>query len=285
MQRAIGRTGIGVYPIGLGAMPLSIQGRPGRAQAEQAITAALDAGIDFIDTANVYCLDDDDIGHNERLIGEVLRRLGVADRVTVATKGGLCRPQGRWEDDGHPQRLRAQCEQSLRDLGSECIALYQLHAPDESVPFEDQVGELLRLREAGWIRHIGLSNVRRAHVERAQAMGEVASVQNRLNAFEHEDLDNGLLDWCGEQGIAYIPFSPVGGGNGHHRIGKSQVLSEMAHRYGASPYQVVLAWELALGPQVLPIPGASRPESVRDSAGATAVKLAAEDMRRITAGV
>ncbi|MBV8062105.1 MAG: aldo/keto reductase, partial [Nevskia sp.] len=132
-KRTIGRTDLSVNPIGLGGMPLSIAGRPDEAQAHAVIKAFVEAGGDFIDTANVYCLDDADLGHNEQLIAGALRKLGKQNAVTVATKGGLRRPRGAWTRDGRPEWLRASCEKSLRDLGVETIALYQLHAIDSKV--------------------------------------------------------------------------------------------------------------------------------------------------------
>src|SRR5690606_23709592 len=134
--------------IGLGGMPLSIQGRPDEAQAIAVIHAALDAGITFIDTADAYCLDDGEIGHNERLIAKALAAWPSA-RVVVATKGGLERPGGRWETNGRPEHLRAACERSLAALGVEQIELYQLHAPDSAVPFAESVGALADLRREG----------------------------------------------------------------------------------------------------------------------------------------
>ena len=135
MKRAIGNTDIEVFPIGLGAMPLSLRGRPKEEQARAVILAALAAGVDFIDTANCYCVDNSDFGHNERLIAKVLRDAGSAARITIATKGGLTRPQGRWETDGRPASLRKACEQSLESLGVDNIDLYQYHTPDTAVPF------------------------------------------------------------------------------------------------------------------------------------------------------
>src|SRR5438477_6911114 len=130
MRRSIGRTRIEVNAIGLGAMPLSIQGRPSEKEALAVINAALDAGVDFIDTADVYCLDDGDIGHNERLIAKALKQKDGAGKVLVATKGGLRRPKGAWTRDGRPEHLASACEASVKALGVDAIDLYQLHAPD-----------------------------------------------------------------------------------------------------------------------------------------------------------
>lgn len=282
-RRELGPTGIEVQAIGLGGMPLSIEGRPSEKQACAVIRTFLDCGGDFIDTANVYCLDDSDLGHNERLINTTLRSAGGRPRVTVATKGGLRRPGGAWTVDGSPAWLRASCEQSLRDLGVECIELYQLHAVDPKVGLEESLGELVRLREAGKLRHIGLSNVSRAELETALELTPVASVQNRCNAFHKHDLHNGLVDFCAEHGIAYLPYSPVGGHHGHVRLPKHPLFQALARKYSASAYQVALAWLLAKGEHVIPIPGASRRESVLGSAAALDLGLGASDIAKIDA--
>jgi len=285
MQREIGRTGLQVFPVGLGAMPLSIRGRPREPAAIEVIRAALDAGVDFIDTANSYCQDQRDVGHNERLIAKALAELGATGRVTVATKGGLIRPGGAWEIDARPEALLAACERSLEDLRTDAIALYQLHSPDRRVPFAESVGALARLREQGKIRHVGLSNVSVAQIREAQGIVPVASVQNRCNPQDRSDLrgnsGGGLVEFCAEQGIAYIPYSPVGGHQGHRSLGKHRLLRRIAGNYGVSPQRVMLAWLLGKGRHVFPIPGASRAASIQDSAAAVGLELSAEDARRI----
>src|SRR5690606_14160212 len=135
-KRALGPAGISVFPIGLGGMPMSIRKERDEANGVRVILAALEAGVDLIDTADVYCLDDDDLGHNERLIAKALEQWR-GHSVVVATKGGCIRPEGRWDVDGRPEHLRAACDRSLKALGVERIQLYQLHAPDPSVPFAD----------------------------------------------------------------------------------------------------------------------------------------------------
>ena len=141
-----------------------------------------------------------------------MRNLPNRAQITIATKGGFTRPGGRWETDGRPESLRRACEQSLRDLDVDTIVLYQYHSPDSSVPFTDSVGELARLRDEGKIEHVGLSNVDRHHIDTARKIVPIVSVQNRCNVLYKHDLTSGLLDYCGVQGITYIPYSPVGGG-------------------------------------------------------------------------
>jgi len=159
-RRRLGRDAPLVSAVGYGGMHLSIQDRPPEEQGIRVIHAALDAGVTLIDTADVYCLDNQDIGHNERLVARALGSWqGDRDQVTVATKGGVTRPAGRWDTDGRPQHLRAACERSLKALGVERLDLYQLHAPDPKVPLAESVGALGELKQEGKIRWIGLSNV------------------------------------------------------------------------------------------------------------------------------
>jgi aryl-alcohol dehydrogenase-like predicted oxidoreductase len=277
-QRELGNTGLMFKAIGLGAMPLSISGRPDEAQAFSVIEAFIADGGNFIDTANVYGLDDDDIGHNERLIRQALDRLGASDTVLVATKGGLRRPGGAWVVDGDPDWLRLSCERSLQALQTDCISLYQLHAVDPKVDFRRSLEALVALKEEGKIRHLGLSNVNPAQLEQALDFTLIASVQNRCNVFDQQDFHNGLIDLCRARHITYIPYSPVGGHHGHARFGQEPVLQQLTTQYQASPHRIALAWLLHKGRHILPIPGASRVASIRDSLRAMDLNLSAEDI-------
>ena len=259
--------------IGLGAMPLSLAGRPDEPQAVRVIHAALDAGMTLIDTADSYCLDDSDLGHNEALIAGALRDWPRRDEVLVATKGGLERPGGSWTVNGRPEHLRQACERSLKALAVERIELYQLHAPDPAVPYEESVGALAELQRAGKIRHVGLSNVGVSHIEQARTVVQVVSVQNRCNPFERQSFLDGTVAHCTRNNIAFLPHSPVGGHHGHVRIGAEPTLRRLAQRLEVTPYQVALAWLLASSPMMIPIPGASRVESARSSAAAAELVL------------
>jgi aryl-alcohol dehydrogenase-like predicted oxidoreductase len=270
-----------VFAIGLGGMPLSLQGRPDEKAGIAVIHAALDAGVNFIDTANVYCLDDDDLGHNERLIAKALKTYPQGNAVTVATKGGMTRPRGSWGMEGRPAKLRAACEKSLRALGVDAIALYQLHGPDDRVPFADSVGELARLKQEGKIRHVGLSNVSVQQLDAAQKNVRIESVQNECNPSQNGDVRSGLIRACAGQRVTYLPYSPVGGHYGHRNLTKHPVLTKLAKAHGTSPYCIALAWLLSLGNPVLPIPGASKISSIQDSVKAIHVKLSPEDLRQI----
>lgn len=273
-QVQMGRTGRRVTRIGLGGMPLSIQGRPDRAQAKQVIRRAVELGVNFIDTADSYCLDDSETGHNERLIAETLDELGARDDVLVATKGGTVRPEGRWERDGSPAHLRRACEHSLQMLGTDRIGLYQLHAPDPRVPFADSVGEVARLYEEGKVAAVGLSNVSLMQIQAALAIVPVTSVQNRYNPWDRSSEQTGVLQFCDQSSITFLPYSPVGGGRRVRLLRESEELREIGARYdGATPEELVLAWILASSPSLVPIPGASRVESIESSVRAEALRL------------
>jgi aryl-alcohol dehydrogenase-like predicted oxidoreductase len=272
MQRSLGSSGSTVTPIGLGAMPLSIKGRPDERTALAVIAAFLEGGGNLIDTAISYCFDDTDLGHNEQLIAKALAQSKRTD-VVVATKGGLRRPDGRWDVDGSPQWLRQCCEDSLRNLGGKPIELYYLHAVDPEVPFADSVGALVRLKEEGKILHIGLSNVSDEHLDEALRMTQIAAVQNRCNIFSRRDFANGLIERCRGARIAYVAYSPVGGHNGHQRLLKNATLARIAAKHATSPYVIALRWLLDSGEHVIPIPGASKVASVRSSSSALDVAL------------
>ncbi len=267
-------------------MHLSIDGRPPEAQGIRVLHAALDAGVTLIDTADVYCLDERDIGHNERLIARALASWGGdAATVTVATKGGVVRPEGRWESDASPAQLRAACERSLRALEVDCLALYQLHAPDPKVPAAASVGELARLREEGKIRWVGLSNVSVAQIREAQAIVPITSVQNRLNPFFRESLTSGVVQYCAEQGIGFLAYSPTGGGRLNLRLPSHPVVAGIAGRLGVSAHAVVLAWVLAQSPTVIVIPSARKVEHALDSVGAAELELPEDDLAAIDGAV
>lgn len=282
MKREIGNTGVHVFPVGLGAMPLSIRQRPDEDAAIRVLHAAWEAGVQLVDTANVYCLDDDDLGHNERLIRKALEQRPSSD-VYVATKGGMRRPEGQWTVDGRPEHLQRSCEQSLKDLGVETIFLYQLHAPDSNVPFAESIGALAELQAAGKIQHIGISNVSREQAQEALDIVRIETIQNRANPFAKRDyLSTGVLELCGQQRLSYLPYSTVGGHVHHTDAAGHNVLAKIAEERHATPYQVILAWHLAQSPpQVIPIPGASKPESIESSVAAVELELNGWEFQRI----
>ncbi len=281
--RPLGPGAPAVSAIGFGGMPLSIDDRPDETQGIRVLHAALDHGVTLIDAADVYCLDDGDIGHNERLIAKALSTWsGDTSGVIVATKGGLTRPGGRWERDGRPVHLRRACERSLRALGVERIDLYQLHAPDPAVPFLDSVGALADLQREGKVRWLGLSNVSVREIERAGTLATVATVQNRLSPFYREAITTGVVEHCARHGVGFLAYSPVGGGRLNKKLPTHPVLAPMAKRLGVSPHALVLSWVLAQGKTVIPIPGARSAEHALDSITAADVTLGPDELAAIT---
>ncbi len=201
------------------------------------IHAALDAGVRLLDTADVYCLSDEDLGHNERLMARALREWnGPRDEVIVATKGGMTRPQGSWDRNGRPEHLRRACDRSLQALGVDRIDLYQFHAPDPRVPFGESIGMLAELQAAGKIRWLGLSNVSVDQINAARRHIEVVTVQNRLNPFFREALTEGVVEHCEDLGIGFLAYSPVGGGRLNQKLpiaARGEVDRRPSRRLGA----------------------------------------------------
>jgi aryl-alcohol dehydrogenase-like predicted oxidoreductase len=284
-RRPLGAGAPTVSAVGYGGMHLSItDARPAETESIAVIHAALDAGVTLIDTADVYSLDHTDIGHNERLIAKALATWqGDPAGVIVATKGGLVRPDARWERDARPAQLRAAAERSLRALGVERLALFQLHAPDPNVPLVDSVGELERLRAEGKVRWIGLSNVSVAEIRAAQAVAPITSVQNRLNPFFREALTEGVVRYCAEQGIGFLAYSPTGGGRLTRKLPSHPVLAAIAAQRGVSAHAVALAWALAQSPTVIVIPSARTVAHALDSVSAADLQLAPSDLSAIDA--
>ncbi|MFD7436302.1 aldo/keto reductase [Streptomyces sp. NPDC059861] len=281
--RRIGDVEVGA--IGLGAMPMSIEGRPDEARSLAAVHAALDAGVTLIDTADAYHLHADEVGHNEALIAKALAAHGRGADVLVATKGGHLRPgDGSWTLDGSPAHLKAACEASLRRLGVEAIGLYQFHRPDPRVPYEESVGAIRDLLDEGKIRMAGISNANPDQIKLAQDIldGRLVSVQNQFSpAFRSSEPE---LRLCDELGIAFLPWSPLGGISRAGELGSAHApFARIAKAHGVSPQRVCLAWMLAKSPVVVPIPGASRPETVRDSAAAPDLVLTAGELAELDA--
>ncbi|WP_405945700.1 aldo/keto reductase [Streptomyces prunicolor] len=274
-----------VSAIGLGGMPMSIEGRPDEARSLATIHAALDAGVTLIDTADAYHLHADEVGHNETLIAKALASHDRGADVLVATKGGHLRPgDGSWTLNGSPAYLKEACEASLRRLGVEAIGLYQFHRPDPSVPYADSVGAVRELLDEGKIRLAGISNANPEQIRLANEIldGRLVSVQNQFSpAFRSSEPE---LDLCDELGIAFLPWSPLGGIARAGELGSAYApFANIAEKHGVSPQRVCLAWMLAKSPVVVPIPGASRPETIRDSAAAPELALSAEEIAELDA--
>jgi aryl-alcohol dehydrogenase-like predicted oxidoreductase len=286
-QRAIGNDVVGrqtVGAIGLGAMPLSTKrDRPSPDEAAAVVHAALDAGETLIDTADAYALDESEMGHNEELVAHALRSYGGdTSAVLVATKGGHTRRGEAWELDGTPAYLRRACEASLRRLGVDAIGLYQFHRPDPDTPWEDSMGGLKQLYDDGLVRMVGISNADVAQIDVARSvLGDaLVSVQNQFSPGWRHSLDE--LAHCAGHGLAFLPWSPFGGVSSAGSLGSAAPeFAAVAEELGVSVYRVALAWHLAQADVVLPIPGATRVESVRDSAAAADLQLTDDQLARL----
>lgn len=282
--RRIGDVEVGA--IGLGGMPMSIEGRPDEQRSIATIHAALDAGVTLIDTADAYHLHADEVGHNETLIARAIAGYGGdTSDVLIATKGGHLRPgDGSWTLNGSPQYLKQACDASLKRLGVEAIGLYQFHRPDPRVDYADSLGAIRDLLDAGKIRLAGISNANPKQIRLADDIldGRLVSVQNQYSpAFRSSEPE---LELCARMDIAFLPWSPLGGISGASRLGsRFAAFAEVGAAHGVSPQQVCLAWMLAKAPTVIPIPGSSRPETIRDSVKAAELTLSAEELARLDA--
>jgi aryl-alcohol dehydrogenase-like predicted oxidoreductase len=283
-QRRIGLVEVGA--IGLGGMPMSIEGRPDRDRSIATVHAALDAGVTLIDVADAYHIHADEVGHNETLVAEALASYGGdTSGVLVATKGGHLRPgDGSWTLNGSPDYLRQACEASLKRLGVDAIGLYQFHRPDPRTPYEDSVGAIRDLLDAGKIRMAGISNANPERIRLANEIlgGRLVSVQNQFSPrFRSSEPE---LKLCDELDIAFLPWSPLGGISNSAELGERHtVFADVAAEHGVSPQQVTLAWMLAKATRVIPIPGSSRPETIRDSIAAVDLELTPEQLSRLDA--
>jgi aryl-alcohol dehydrogenase-like predicted oxidoreductase len=274
--------GTEVFPIGLGEMPMSLSSRPPEERSIRTIHAALDAGVNLIDTADAYAWDHTDIGHGERLIAKALK--GRRDDVIVATKGGHTRNGEAWELDGRPEHIRAACEASLRALETDRIDLYQYHRPDPDVPYEEAIGAFKELQDEGKVRWVGISNANVEQIELACSIVDVVAVQNQLSLEYRSPIDKGEVAECEKRGIAFLPWSPLGGiRSAAEAAGSHDPVQAAADAHGVSPQQVALAWLLSLSDVVIPIPGASRPESILDSVRAVDLELSDDELTAIGA--
>lgn len=275
-----------VSAIGLGGMPMSIEGRPDEQRSIATIHAALDEGVTFFDTADAYHLHANEVGHNESLIAGAIKSWGGdTSDVLIATKGGHLRPgDGTWYVNGRPEYLKEAAKASLKRLGGDAIGLYQFHRPDPEVPYEESVGAIRDLLDEGIIRLAGISNANPEQIRQAQQIlgGRLASVQNQFSpAFRSSEPELELAD---EMGIAFLPWSPLGGISSAGELGdRFAPFQRVADKRGLSPQVVALAWHLSKSPHVIPIPGASRPESIRDSVQAVDVELSAEEIAELDA--
>ena len=279
--------------VGLGCMPLSnIKMVDHREQAIATIHHAIDSGITLLDTANVYSPTWDTFGHNETLVAEAVRTYsGSADisKVIIATKGGIIKPADNVvERDGTREGLLKACEASLKRLNTSSIELYQFHRHDPSVTYTDQMLSLKALKDAGMVKRIGLSNAQGPELAVALEIlggpndGGVVSIQNEYSPRYRGEQD--VLDKCTALGIAFLPWSPLGGAAQAGEVGsRYSDFAAVATEVGATAQEVVLAWLLALTPVMIPIPGATKTATVDSIIRASALKLTSAQVERLTA--
>jgi pyridoxine 4-dehydrogenase len=263
-----------VNRLGYGAMRITGEGvwgePPDRDQAKAALRRAVELDVNFIDTADSYGPE-----VSENLIAETL--YPYPDDLVIASKGGLVRPgPRRWEADGRPEHLKEACEGSLRRLRLDQIPLYQFHRPDPKVPIAESIGALLELKNAGKIRHIGVSNFSEEQLRQAEAVTPVVSVQNRYNVSDRSS--DAMVDLCEQEMLAFIPWAPI------QDTGRIVGLQVAAKRLGATVHQVVLAWLLARSPQMLPIPGSGDRGHVEANIAAAALELTPDEFDAIAKG-
>ena len=299
-RRRLGALEVGA--IGLGCMSMSgVYGAGDEVEGEKTLLRAVDLGVTLFDTANGY-----GGGSNERLIGRVLGP--IRDRVAISTKFGFVFAEGKAPVvDGHPARVQARCDESLERLGTEYIDLYFLHRPDPDIPIEDTVGAMGRLVEAGKVRHLGLCEVGGPRLRKAHATHPIAAVQSEYSLWTR-DPEGNVLDTCRELGVGFVPFSPIGrailtgavqkdtafekgdirgvmprfrGDDFDRNMELVRGLEQVASELSARPGQVALAWLLAKHPWIVPIPGTKRVKYLEENAGAAALDLSGEVVKRL----
>ena len=307
--RELWRGGPVVGAVGLGCMGMSWAYSPAEQDDDRSVAVihrAVDLGVTLIDTADVY-----GPFHNEELVGRALRELApqARERVTLATKAGLVAPDsepGSVRRDGRPEHIKAACEASLGRLGVEVIDLYQLHRVDEKVPLADTWGAMAELVAAGHVRAIGMSEVTVEQLDEAQAIHPVSTVQSEMSLWTRGPLAD-VLPWCAAHGAGFIPFAPLGRGflTGTLKPGSFDdddlrahnprfadaamqaneailvAVRAVADRNDATPAQVALAWDVAQGDRVVPIPGTKRLERIAENAGAADLELSAEALESL----
>jgi len=253
-----------VNRLGYGAMRITgpgVWGPPAdKAAALATLRRAIDLGVNLIDTADSY-----GPGTSEELIAEAL--YPYADGLVIATKGGWERPgPGQWTHNASPKHLTEALEGSLKRLRLDYIDIHQLHAPDNAVSFEASVEALAKLRAQGKIRHIGLSNVTREHIQRARKIVPIVSVQNRFSFADRES--DFIVDYCEQNNIAFLPWAPLGQAKEAH-----EAVKKLASNLNATPLQVALAWLLKRSKVILPIPGTSSVKHLEENIATAGLEL------------
>jgi aryl-alcohol dehydrogenase-like predicted oxidoreductase len=303
-KRTLGKNGPKVSAIGLGCMSLSgIYGKNDDEAGVALVQHAIDRGMDFLDSSDMYGW-----GHNEQLLGRALK--GRRDRVVLATKFGQVKTATGQGVDGRPRYVIEACEASLKRLGVDVIDVYYQHRVDTTVPIEDTVGAMAKLVTQGKVRHLGLSEARPDTIRRAHKVHPIAAVQTEYSLLYRTDAEE-TLRTTRELGISFVAYSPLGRGfltgtiktaddvkgdrradhprfvqqNFAHNLTLVERVAAIAREKNCTPGQLALAWLLAQGPDIVPIPGTKRRERVDEAIGAAAVKLSPAEIQRISAAV
>jgi aryl-alcohol dehydrogenase-like predicted oxidoreductase len=303
-HRRLGKNGPQVSAIGLGCMSLSgIYGKSDDEAGIALIQHAVDRGIDFLDSSDMYGW-----GHNEQVLGRALK--GRRERVVLATKFGQVKTATGQGVDGRPQYVIEACDASLKRLGVEVIDLYYQHRVDTTVPIEDTVGAMAKLVAQGKVRHLGLSEARPETIRRAHKVHPIAAVQTEYSLLYRTEAEE-TLRTTRELGISFVAYSPLGRGfltgaiktaddvkgdrradhprfmqqNFAHNLALVERVAAIAREKNCTPGQLALAWLLAQGPDIVPIPGTKRRERIDEAIGAAAVKLTPADVQRISTAI
>ena len=288
-----------IFPLGLGCMNVSwprgaaLEKDTRESSAIPGIHEGLDAGVRLLDTADIYAPAWDKLGHNEEFVAEAVQTWSGSpssrDEILIATKGGITRSEGeKWGRNGSLAYLVAAAEASRERLGVDVIDLWQHHRLDPSLPFETQFENVMELKSRGIVKEVGVSNYSAAQVRKAieiggtPAQGGLISVQNEFSPLYRHDLD--VLEVCEEHDIAFLPWSPLGGSKKVSLISEGEAggFVEMARHKDVSPQALTLAWLLAYSPVIIPIPGATRPQSVRDSISAVEISLTTDEVKELS---
>lgn len=279
----LGKSGVSTSAIGLGGMPMSVYERPTESQSINVIHRALDLGITFIDTADSYCKDESDKHHNEQLIHKALQTYsGDTSNVIVATKGGLMRPNQSWTRNGNPEHLRETIRVSFETFGGDKpIDIWQYHSPDPDYTIEASLTPAKEAQEEGTIDKIGVSNFSVEQIKQARDVVDIVSVQNQYSPWQRQPETNGVLEYCENEGLTFIPWSPFGGRRRHQGLADIKAIAKLAEEKNVSVYCIVLAWLRSKSPCILPIPGASKISSIEDSVKAVNIKLSEVEVQTV----
>ena len=284
LTRFFGKTGIKAGVLGYGAMALSLEERS-EPESMEILGKALDSGVTFFDTADTYCRGPSSLHHNERLLARMLESLPKdGPYIFLATKGGTVRTERGWEVDGAPDFLyRGICESFEALGGKRPISLWQHHWPDPRHSITAMLEPVARAVNEKLVRFVGVANYSVEQLREARDVVDVVSVQNQYNFWNREPEHDGVLEYCEQEGLIFLPWRPMGGLGLAQRLGEIGPLAGLAHERGISPQRLVVAWHLAKSKCILPIPGSSRLEHILDCLAAEKIRLEPREIALLNA--